>query len=58
MFLERQAKSLLVISTDAATPNIGGATIYNTLSMDNLVKNKKQEIVKKTIKITNNIDYQ
>lgn len=46
MFLERQSKLLLGAPMDAVAANISGATIYNVLSKDNWMWNKKQKIIK------------
>lgn len=35
MFLEKQAKLLLIVLTDAVATNINGIIIHNALSIDN-----------------------
>ena len=37
-FLKKQKELLIAVSTRAATANIGGATIYETLSIDNYIQ--------------------
>lgn len=45
-FLKRRSELLIAAPTGAATANIGGATIYGALNIDDCVQSKKQRMVK------------